>query len=68
MNPTVLPWQRINRNSNAQFMRSRCRFLHVSKQRITVNIPDPSSPELVTEMQVWTPGVTYRKPKESTNA
>jgi hypothetical protein len=72
-------WQRTNRNSLAQFMRSRVRWFHVSKapqtislplkcwqrtNRNSLSLPHPTNPELMVDAFVWPKGTTYRKPAE----
>lgn len=66
MPPRPEQWQRINRNSLAQFMKTRLRWFHVAKQRVVMTLPHPTNPELSIDTAIWTPGNTYRKPQEAT--
>jgi hypothetical protein len=57
-------WQRTNRNSTRQFLKSRERFVHISKAPLVIELVDPRT-GVVLPMTVWPKGITYVKPKEA---
>jgi len=52
-----MKWARINRNSLAQFMKTRLRYVHVSAPLVIVQVPGTAMFRTVPKR----PGITYRR-------
>jgi hypothetical protein len=59
-----MSYVRTNRNSLRQFMKTRERFVHVSKAPLLIPTTDPDT-GVVAIVVAWPKGTTYRKPKEA---
>lgn len=56
-----MTYERINRNSLAQFMKTRVRPIHISKPITRVMVPSTAAPGApMVEQVVFGAGVTYR--------